>query len=57
MMILKLAYVLVGYVVDTIVNVCCSYNSFVMFFIFAPPGYGTGTEPAPAPSTGGVLQA
>jgi hypothetical protein len=24
-------------------------------FFFAPPGYGTGREPAPAPSTGGLV--
>jgi hypothetical protein len=29
----------------------------IFFIFFAPPGYGTGREPAPTPSTGGVLQA
>jgi hypothetical protein len=27
----------------------------VPFFFLAPPGYGTGREPAPAPSTGRTL--
>jgi len=34
---------------------CIDAGFFYIFF--APPGYGTGREPAPAPSTGGVLQA
>jgi hypothetical protein len=29
-------------------------NLFFFVFFFAPPGYGTGQEPAPTPSTGGV---
>jgi hypothetical protein len=32
-------------------------DSVILFFFFAPSGYGTGREPAPAPSTSGVLQA